>query len=131
MPSTAYNRVANQLGGIILDVYWRSELPRSNQNQAVDSQNWPRSSKRPIRSFNPYMNNGLSYLYNLDESTVCFKGHQEKLFIFISFSVNKYADKPQMGRRVLRRHSWGYDVCLYPIKGRQACIGCMGDMDAC
>ena len=24
---------------------------------------------------------------------------------------------PQMGRRVLRRHIWGYAVCLCPIKG--------------
>ena len=23
----------------------------------------------------------------------------------------------QMGRRVLRRHTWGYSVCLCPIKG--------------
>ena len=27
-------------------------------------------------------------------------------------------EKPQMGRRVLRRHIWGYAVCLCPTKGK-------------
>ena len=63
--------------------------------------------------------NGFSHHYQLDESTVIFRGVRSDIYFLSHFSMkflqaNRIA---QIGRGILRRHIWGYSVCLCPIKG--------------
>ena len=53
-------------------------------------------------------------------SPLQFLGALSVIFKFYSifrWKFSKQTEYPQMGRRVLRRHIWGYSVCLCPIKG--------------
>ena len=64
--------------------------------------------------FNPLVTNGLSLLYHLDESIFRFRGIRS-----ISFFIENYVSKqksPRCDAAFLRRHIWGYSVCLCPIK---------------
>ena len=69
--------------------------------------------------FNPYLTNGFSHHYQMGESTFIL-GASRVIFKFNPIFRMKilYANRiAQMGRHVLRRHIWGYSVCLCPIKG--------------
>ena len=71
---------------------------------------------------NPYMTNGFSHHYHLEESTFIFRGVRSDFYFFISFFdeislCKQNSPRWDMGRRVLRRHIWGYSVCLCPTKG--------------
>ena len=50
-------------------------------------------------------------------SPLSFLGAAGLIFHFISFFDKNHVSKQniQMERRILRRHSWGYSVCLRPI----------------
>ena len=56
----------------------------------------------------------FSLHYQLGESTFIFRGVRNDFFISFFDEIPPW---PQMGRRILRRHIWGYVVCLCPIKG--------------
>ena len=60
----------------------------------------------------PYLTNGFSHLYQLGESTFLFRGVKSDLYFIFLFSM-KFL---QANIIVLRRHIWGYAVCLCPIK---------------
>ena len=71
---------------------------------------------------NPLVTNGLSHSYHLDGSTFNFRGIGSNFSFLFHFSMkitqaNRIA---QVGCRILRRHIWGYSVCL---KGRAAYMG--------
>ena len=75
-------------------------------------------------SFNPimvdnYAANRFSHYYHLGESIVNFRGVRSEFdFLFHFFDeIPPSKQNSPMGRRVLRRHIWGYVVCLCPIKG--------------
>ena len=38
------------------------------------------------------------------------------IFYLIFRNFSKQTENPQMGRRILRRHIWGFAVCLCPTK---------------
>ena len=68
---------------------------------------------------NPYLANGLAHLSHLGESTLINKGFMCDFIIVLIFRSNssKQTKLPQIERRVLRRHIWGYSGCLGPTKG--------------
>ena len=67
---------------------------------------------------NQLVTNGLSQPYHLGESTFIIRGFGSIFSFVLHFSMKscKLREKPQMGRRALRRLIWGYSVCLCPIK---------------
>ena len=74
---------------------------------------------------NPHLTNGLSHPYQLDESTFIFRGIRSIFSFLFHFSMNIISanriasDETPLyvaSRRVLRRHIWGYSVCLCPVK---------------
>ena len=84
------------------------------------------SNEKPFGLYtiiNPYVTNGISHPYHLDESTFIFTSIGS---IFISFYLMKTFDENHISKQnspVLRCHIWGFSVCLRPIKGRQAYMG--------
>ena len=66
-------------------------------------------SNAPKIHFNSLVTNGISHPCQLDESTSIFRGVRSN-YSFLSHFRCKLTQKPQMGRRVLRRHIWGYSV---------------------
>ena len=73
---------------------------------------------------NPLMTNGFTHRYNLDESTFIL-GASGVILIFLnpffdeitlSKQNSQRCDAAELGSRVLRRHIWGYTVCLCPTK---------------
>ena len=77
--------------------------------------------------FNPYLTNGLSNSYNLDESTFIFRVIRNNFSFSFHFSMTfwKLTEKHQMGRHVLWRLIWGFSVCLHicPINRAQCLYG--------
>ena len=58
-------------------------LPRSSWDKITDRLDITSLSTVP---FNPYVRNGLSHPYHLDESIFIFRGIGNSFYIFISFS---------------------------------------------
>ena len=63
---------------------------------------------------NPLVTNGFSHPYHLDESIVIFRGVRSNFSFLFHFSMkilsaNRIAPD---GAPRLRRHIWGYSVCL-------------------
>ena len=72
--------------------------------------------------FNPYLTNGFSHCYHLGDPTSVLRGivHVCDFLKFYSiFNENSLSkqNRPRWDCCVLRRHKWGYSVCLCPIKG--------------
>ena len=71
---------------------------------------------------NPYLTNGFSHHYQLGESTFIFRGVRSDFYVLSHFTIkflcaNRITpDGTPLGRRILRRHIWGYAVCLCPTK---------------
>ena len=62
--------------------------------------------------FNPFVTNGLSHPYHLDEPTSIFGG----IGIIFDHDLRKQ-NSPRLNAAFLRRRPiWGYFVCLCPIK---------------
>ena len=62
--------------------------------------------------------NGFSHHYQLDESTFIFRGVRSDFYFLSDFSMkfqcaNRIATD---GTPIMRRHIWGYTVCLCPTK---------------
>ena len=66
--------------------------------------------------FNPYLTNGFSHYYQLDESAFIFGDIRCDFRFLFTFSINFLLANRIALDWTPRRHIWGYSVCLCPVK---------------
>ena len=69
------------------------------------------------------MTNGFSHPYQMDESTFIFRGSVSDFFISFFDEKQKSKQNSPSWDAAIRRHIWGYSVCLCPIKRTSGLYG--------
>ena len=75
----------------------------------------------------PFVTNGFSHPYHLDEFIFTFRDIRNIFSFYFIFDENNVSkqNNPRCDAAFLRRHIWGYSVCLCPIKRTRGLHGLM------